>query len=112
MKQALFAAKPIPQTRNTFGKNYPDVISAYLSLRSLTVADIFTDGGHIQEDSDRGKSFKLLLDNEAMKALAKQGRIAAIISFQVRTTGCFAVARLFKNKASMEAQTGAENVSN
>jgi hypothetical protein len=90
--------------RNTFGiidpatkEKYPDLISSHLELRSLYYDEWFIDG-YIAESRDRKKNYKLLLDHRTAKELVQLGSIDAMISFQLRNNGAFAVVRLFDSK--------------
>jgi hypothetical protein len=87
--------------RNTFGildketgKQYEDVKVFHLELRRISFDEWFIDK-YISESADRKKNYKLLLDHRAAKELVQQGSIEAMVSFQLRTDGAFAVARLF-----------------
>ncbi len=76
-------------------KRYEDIISAHLQLRTLHFEEWYFDKA-IRESRDRQKLYTLLIDFNLQKELVKEGRAAVMVSFQVRTTGCFAVARLWK----------------
>lgn len=99
-KQYIYQTKD----RNSFGvvdpstqQKYEDIIGSHLEVRSLQLEEWLLDGS-IAESLGKQKSYKLLLDHKAAKALAKDGRIDAIVSFQARTSGLFAVTRLFDPK--------------
>jgi hypothetical protein len=89
------------EPRNTFGiidpltaKKYPDLLSSHLELRRITFNDWFVYQT-ITESADRQKPYKLLLDHKTAKTLIQQKEIKVLISFQHRTSGCYAVARTF-----------------
>lgn len=89
------------QPRNTFGildketkERYPDILSSHLELRRISFDEWFLDK-YIAESADRNKSYRLLLDHKTAKELVQHGSIKAIISFQMRNNGAFAIARLF-----------------
>lgn len=93
--------------RNTFGiidketgQKYPDILVSHLELRSISFAEWFLDK-YIAESADRKKSYRLLLDHKTAKELVQHGSIDAIVSFQLRTDGGYAVARLFDPKRVM-----------
>lgn len=79
--------------RNTMGIDYPDIISAHLQLRRITEADFCSYT--IAESKDRHKSYTLLIDFPVLAAIKQTGEASCLVSFQVRTSGCFAVARLW-----------------
>jgi hypothetical protein len=81
---------------NPLGKKYADIISAHLQLRRLSTEDFYE--GRIAESGDRGKNYRLSLDKETAESILKNGEVAALVSFQVRTSGYVAVARLYKTK--------------
>lgn len=84
--------------RNTFGitdvqgNRLPDIITAYIEEITVTMQDY--ENGYIQEPRDRHKPFKLLLNHKAFITLKTLGETKLIISFQVRQSGCYAIARL------------------
>lgn len=93
--------------RNTFGildpitkKQYEDVKVSHLELRRISFDEWFIDK-YIAESADRKKKYKLLLDHRAAKEIVQQGSIDALVSFQLRTDGAYAVARLFDPKRVM-----------
>lgn len=100
-KQYVYQTKE----RNTFGildpdtgQKYPDILSSHIEARTLQLEDwLFVKS--ITESAGRKENYKLLLDHKALKKLLRQGYLDAIISFQKRTSGLFAVVRIFdKNK--------------
>lgn len=99
--------KPLPNNviRNTFGlrdsetqQKYEDIISAHLENRILSLSSLKESNYIIAETRDRNKLYTVLLDSKAEQALKQGETTKAIISFQVRTNGCFAIARLFQDK--------------
>lgn len=95
------SSSPIPP-RNTMGlyipgtkEKYPDIISAHLQLRTLSFDEWYLDRT-IRESRDRQKLFMLLIDFNLQRELVKKGSATVMVSFQIRTTGCFAVARLYE----------------
>ena len=80
-----------PQTK----QRYEDIISAHLQLRTLSFDEWYPDRT-IRESKDRQKLFLLLIDFNLQRELVKKGSATVMVSFQIRTTGCFAVARLYK----------------
>lgn len=76
------------------GKRYEDIISAHLQLRTLSFDEWYLDRT-VRESRDRQKLFLLLIDFALQKELTMKGSATVMISFQIRTTGCFAVARLY-----------------
>lgn len=84
--------------RNTFGitdkegNRLPDIITAYIEEITVTMQDY--KNGYIQEPRDRHKPFKLLLNHKAYITLKTLGETKLIVSFQVRQSGCYAIARL------------------
>lgn len=100
-KQYVYQTKE----RNTFGildpatgQKYPDILSAHIEARTLQLEDwLFVKS--ITESASRKENYKLLLDHKALKKLLQQGYLDTIISFQKRTSGLFAVVRIFdKNR--------------
>lgn len=84
------------KARNTFGiVGHTDIISAHLQARYISMDDF--EKGYITESADRRKPYKLLLDYKTEKALKDNKEAAALVSFQVRKDGCYAVARLWKD---------------
>lgn len=88
--------------RNTMGlyipgtkEKYPDIISAHLQLRTLSFDEWYLDRT-IRESRDRQKLFMLLIDFNLQRELTQKGSATVMVSFQIRTTGCFAVARLYE----------------
>lgn len=79
--------------RNSFGISHPDIISAHLQMRRLTLTDFASM--RIKESADRQKDYYLLPDHIVWKEIEKNGEAICMISFQVRKHGLFAVARLF-----------------
>ncbi len=77
------------------GNKYPDILGSHLQAMRIDIADYFLGDGLIAETRDRKKSYKLLLDHATLKTLLQLGSIDAMVSFQRRTNGNFAVARLF-----------------
>lgn len=87
--------------RNTFGiidkktgQKYPDILVSHLELRCISFNEWFIDK-YIRESADRKKGYRLLLDHKTAKELVQHGSIKAMVSFQLRTDGAYAVARLF-----------------
>lgn len=87
--------------RNTFGildpstgKKYEDIIGSHLQLRRLSLEE-WLEVGYIAESKDRQKLYKILLDFATQRELLQKNLIEVLVSFQVRTDGCYAVARLF-----------------
>lgn len=108
------SSSPIPP-RNTMGlydpitkQRYPDIISAHLQLRTLHFEEWYFDKA-IRESRDRQKLYDLLIDFNLQRELIKHGRAAVIVSFQVRTTGLFAVARLWKESKAGKAVAAVPN---
>ena len=94
--------KDIP--RNTFGiidpankERYDDILGSHLELRTILFEEWY-ESGYIQESRDRKKPYRLLLDHKTAKELIQLGMITAMVSFQRRDDGCYAVARLFDPK--------------
>jgi hypothetical protein len=91
--------KDIP--RNTFGiydpatkDRYDDILGSHLELRTILCEEWY-ENGYIHESKDRIKPYRLLLDHKTAKHLIQDGLIKAMVSFQRRDDGCYAVARLF-----------------
>lgn len=90
--------KPI---RNTFGlydpstkQKYADILGSHLQLRRLLLEE-WLENGYILEHKDRHKRYKILLDFATQRQLLRDGIIDVLISFQRRTTGNYAVCRLW-----------------
>ena len=88
--------------RNTMGlyipgtkEKYPDIVSAHLQLRTLSFDEWYLNRT-IRESRDRQKLFMLLIDFNLQRELTQKGSATVMVSFQIRTTGCFAVARLYE----------------
>lgn len=98
----LSPSDSVKNPRNTMGlynketgKRYEDIISAHLQLRTLSFDEWYLDRV-VRESRDRQKLFMLLIDFALQKELIQKGSATVMISFQIRTTGCFAVARLYE----------------
>lgn len=84
------------------GERYKDIISAHLQLRRLTLEE-WLEHKKIAESRDRHKLYYILLDHNTRKKLIQEKTIDVLVSFQVRTNGCYAVCRVFdKEKQSRE----------
>lgn len=84
--------------RKTFGiydpqtnKRYDDIISSFLMTKQLSLNDIHN--GTISPDRSLTK-YILHVDNNAELAIKRHGILRCIISFQTRTTGKYAIARI------------------
>lgn len=94
--------------RNTFGlidpltkKRYEDILSAHLQLLYLSF-ETWNECGSLAESRDRNKDYAILIDHATLKELIQKGTIPCIVSFQRRTTGNYAVVRLFKTSATSQ----------
>ena len=89
------------EPRNTFGVidpltklKYEDVLKNHLQVRRITFNDWFIYKT-ITESEYRKRPFKLLLNHKTARKLVQELELEVIISFQVRTNGCYAVTRIF-----------------
>lgn len=88
-------SQPNIKERNTFGiANHSDILGSHLQERTLSLEDY--KRGSLNENRDRNKEYKLLVDHRTLEALYEKKTINAIVSFQRRTTGNFAVARIYQ----------------
>jgi hypothetical protein len=78
--------------RDTFGIDYADVITSTLSVETILTDDF--DRGHIRW---KNKDYILHCDSTVRKTLGLFGEAKVIISFQERTTGFYALARLYRD---------------
>lgn len=78
--------------RDTFGINYTDVISASIDTAILLSEDF--DRGHLRF---RNKDYILHCDPDVRRTLGLYGEAKVIISYQERTTGYYALARLYRD---------------
>lgn len=95
--------------RNTFGitnpltkQRYDDILNSHLELRRLLLEEWLIDK-KIAESKDRKKEYVVLLDFATQRKLLQNGIIDVLVSFQRRTTGNFAVVRLW-NSAKTKRQ--------
>lgn len=77
--------------RDTFGINYPDIISA--SLDKITILAEDFDHGNIMW---KNKHYILHCDPAVRKTLGLCGEAVCMVSFQQRKNGFFALARLYR----------------
>ncbi len=75
-------------------KKFEDIIEAYLSTRYITVEDF--DYGYLNV---KGFNYRLICDKETKQSLGLDGFARVIVSFQHRTTGLYAIARIFRFSA-------------
>lgn len=81
------------------GKPYHDILTAFLQLRYITDKDL--DNGFIfenpakEEVTNTNDLFFLHCDGKLRRLLQQKQEVQCIISFQIRTTGNFAIARIF-----------------
>lgn len=78
--------------RDTFGIQYEDILSASLDISTILSEDF--DRGHIRF---KNKDYILHCDPTVRKTLGMYGEAKCIISYQERTTGYYALARLYRN---------------
>jgi hypothetical protein len=99
MEKKMKRNKCYPKFRATFGildsngKQYPDIIRSFLELRYITKEDIMR--GYL--DASRFH-YILHVDGKTGKEIERDGYAKCIISFQHRTTGLFAIVRLFEQE--------------
>lgn len=92
--------------RNTFGLKdkdgnvFPDIITAYVERINITMED--KKNGYIYENTDRHKRYTLLLDHKTLMALKQHTNMELLVSFQVRMSGCYAIARLPRTYTTTE----------
>ena len=75
------------------GKQYPDILTGFLLPQYLTSHDY--DIGTL---TNNGQTFSLHCTHDVRKELGLYGYASCLISYQVRTNGCYAIARLLQNK--------------
>ncbi len=105
----LYASTLIPQEqyhpteRNAMGlidpntgSQYSDIISAHLQLRKISVDDWLVKTFLVESEARNLHQFKILLNHKTLQTLLQNGEINALVSFQTRTSGRFAVARIFE----------------
>ena len=95
-----YKVTPVTPVRDTFGivdpatgKQYADIIKAFLELRTFCKECL--SYGHIT--SQTGTEYKLFMDSalrRKLHCLAMEDRISVVVSFQQRTNGLFAMARI------------------
>lgn len=78
--------------RQTFGiTGHSDIIKASLDVRTLY--DVDFDKRHINY---KGRDYILHCDNHVRQTLKNEGSAYCIVSYQERTTGFYALARLHR----------------
>lgn len=77
--------------RETFGIDYPDVISAHLDTLSILAEDF--DRRFIRY---KNKDYILHCDQHVRTCLKQLGEAKCMVSFQERKTGFYALARLYR----------------
>lgn len=78
--------------RDTFGIEYNDVLHASINVATILAEDY--DRKHIRF---RNKDYILHCDPDVRKTLGMYGEAKVIISYQERTTGYYALARLYRD---------------
>lgn len=86
--------------RNTFGltdknrKPYLDILGASRQIRRMNRNQLYN--GYIKEAEGDYPLYRIMVDNKLLEHFKTNDEAVVIISFQNRTTGLFAVCRLFK----------------
>lgn len=80
--------------RDSVGMLKHNIKEAFLFSKILTLQDL--EKGTLLSPNKRGEEYILVTDSKLRSALHNKGSISAIISFQRRTEGNFAVARLWE----------------
>lgn len=81
------------ETFGIIGKNnirYRDILEAYIEARIISVNDLYI--GFLKD------IYQIHIDNKAYKEIMQNNEAKCIISYQKRTTGNFAMIRLFKKE--------------
>lgn len=76
------------------GKMKREIIHCFLHSCYLTIDNLTS--GIITSPNEKEEPYFLSMDKRLMTLLARDKRVPALISFQKRTDGNFAVARLFE----------------
>ena len=79
--------------RDSTGQVYSNIKDYFLTNRILYLADFIK--GSINSPNKQNQPYQLNVDKNLREELIRYGKAYAIISFQRKTEGFFAVARLF-----------------
>jgi hypothetical protein len=89
--------------RDTFGiidadgKRYKDIKRAYLHARIVTLEEVLSSSITKSPSAKDQIEYKIQLDSKCYREIKSNGLAKCLISFQQRTTGNFALIRLFKD---------------
>lgn len=80
--------------RDSTGAVYSNIKDYFLLSKLLRITDL--ERGTIEAPNKSSSIYQLTVDRKLKEKILRNGLAMAIISFQRKTEGCFAVARLFE----------------
>lgn len=90
--------------RDSTGQIYHNIKDYFLLSKILTLADL--EKGSLLAPNKSNQVYQLTIDKRLKDEIIKNGKAAAIISFQRKTEGFFAVARLFETSRTIKTNKG------
>lgn len=93
--------------RDSTGQVYSNIKDYFLLSKLLKTTDL--EAGIIKAPNKSNSVYQLTIDKRLKERILTNGLAMAIISFQRKTEGCFAVARLFEKARTAKTTKREEN---